>query len=116
MTDHHGKFVWYELMTSDTAAAEAFYRAVIGWGAHDAGMPGMSYTLFTADNFVISVSIPKGKSAIYGRSTTATSHSGVERNHAHPVHMTPSRHMAIASSRQREVRVPTRMSPPIPID
>jgi len=36
----------YELMTTDTAAAEDFYRGVIGWGAEDAGMPGMYYTLF----------------------------------------------------------------------
>lgn len=42
-----GKFVWYELMTSDTAAAEGFYRSVLGWRARDAGMPGFSYTLFT---------------------------------------------------------------------
>lgn len=26
-------FVWYELMTTDLAAAEAFYRGVIGWNA-----------------------------------------------------------------------------------
>jgi uncharacterized protein len=26
-------FVWYELMTTDMEAAEAFYRAVIGWNA-----------------------------------------------------------------------------------
>ena len=24
-------FVWYELMTTDSAAAEAFYRIVVGW-------------------------------------------------------------------------------------
>ena len=38
----------YELMTTDPKAAEAFYRGVIGWGAQDAGMPDMSYTLLTA--------------------------------------------------------------------
>lgn len=48
MSDSHGKFVWYELMTTDTAAAERFYRSVIGWDAHDSGMPGMAYTLFAA--------------------------------------------------------------------
>ena len=26
-------FFWYELLTTDTAAAEAFYKAVIGWEA-----------------------------------------------------------------------------------
>jgi predicted enzyme related to lactoylglutathione lyase len=44
----HGKFVWYELMTTDAAAATAFYRDVVGWRAHDAGMPDMSYTILTA--------------------------------------------------------------------
>ena len=37
-------FCWYELMTTDADAAEAFYRAVIGWGARDAGQPGPRYT------------------------------------------------------------------------
>jgi len=39
-----GKFVWYELMTSDLDAAEKFYRDVVGWKMKDAGMP-MRYTL-----------------------------------------------------------------------
>src|SRR5262245_7967745 len=26
-----GRPVWYELMTTDSAAAEAFYRKVVGW-------------------------------------------------------------------------------------
>ncbi len=45
---NHGKFVWYELMTTDLQAAEAFYRAVIGWSAGDAGMPHMRYTIVSA--------------------------------------------------------------------
>ncbi|AYG65531.1 MULTISPECIES: VOC family protein [unclassified Rhizobium] len=45
-----GYFVWYELMTTDMKAAEAFYTKVVGWDAADAGMPevGMDYTLFSA--------------------------------------------------------------------
>ena len=46
MSDSHGRFVWYELMTTDTGAAKAFYGDVDGWGAQDAPMPGMRYTLF----------------------------------------------------------------------
>lgn len=42
-----GNFVWYELLTSDPAAAENFYRDVVGWGARDAEIPDMHYTLFT---------------------------------------------------------------------
>ncbi len=44
-----GNFVWYELMTTDPAAAESFYRDVIGWGARDAKIPGLRYTLFTIE-------------------------------------------------------------------
>lgn len=44
-----GAFVWYDLMTPDMAAAQAFYEAVVGWNAQDSGMPGHAYTLFTVD-------------------------------------------------------------------
>jgi predicted enzyme related to lactoylglutathione lyase len=43
-----GRFVWYELMTTDMAASTAFYTSVVRWGARDVSMPGMAYTLFTA--------------------------------------------------------------------
>jgi uncharacterized protein len=48
MATPQGAFVWYELMTSDPAAATAFYSRVVGWTAADSGMPGMSYTLVSA--------------------------------------------------------------------
>jgi predicted enzyme related to lactoylglutathione lyase len=48
MSGSHGKFCWYELMTTDAAAAETFYRGVVGWGANDAGQPDMAYTLLLA--------------------------------------------------------------------
>ena len=48
MGDGKPAFIWYELMTSDQAAAEAFYRAVVGWGMADAGQPGMRYTVLSA--------------------------------------------------------------------
>lgn len=47
MSQNQGKFVWYELMTSDIAAAERFYKSVVGWTAKDAGMPDMTYTIFS---------------------------------------------------------------------
>lgn len=37
--------VWFELVTSDQDAAEAFYADVVGWRMADAGMPGFRYTL-----------------------------------------------------------------------
>lgn len=44
-----GRFVWYELMTSDPASARAFYGAVNGWGAREAMPAPNQYTLFTLD-------------------------------------------------------------------
>jgi predicted enzyme related to lactoylglutathione lyase len=48
MGDSHGRFVWYELMTTDLEAANAFYGEVVGWRTREASMPGSRYTLFTA--------------------------------------------------------------------
>jgi predicted enzyme related to lactoylglutathione lyase len=42
----HGRFIWYELTTTDIAAAMAFYTRVMGWGAWDASVPGKPYILF----------------------------------------------------------------------
>src|SRR5262249_15941785 len=33
MSDDHGRFIWYELMTPDLEAAKRFYGAVVGWKA-----------------------------------------------------------------------------------
>jgi predicted enzyme related to lactoylglutathione lyase len=32
MANSHGRFVWYELATTDMEAAKAFYAYVVGWG------------------------------------------------------------------------------------
>jgi predicted enzyme related to lactoylglutathione lyase len=50
VVEYQGRFVWYELMTTDVAAARAFYGKVVGWGVQDASMPGLAYTFFTARN------------------------------------------------------------------
>jgi predicted enzyme related to lactoylglutathione lyase len=39
-----GRFVWHELMTTDTDAASDFYSRVVPWKAEDSGMP--SYSLW----------------------------------------------------------------------
>jgi len=44
MVSSHGRFVWYELMTTDIETAKAFYANVVGWGTRDAGL---AYSLFT---------------------------------------------------------------------
>ncbi len=48
MTTPASQFVWYELLTSDTKAAEAFYAEIVGWQMVDSGLPGMSYTFACA--------------------------------------------------------------------
>jgi hypothetical protein len=42
-----GKFFWYDVMTTDTAAARKFYCNVVGWETQDSGTAGAEYTLFT---------------------------------------------------------------------
>ena len=44
MVNSHGRFVWYELMTTGKETAKAFYANVVGWGTRDAGL---AYNLFT---------------------------------------------------------------------
>ncbi|PZR33885.1 VOC family protein [Caulobacter segnis] len=41
-------FVWFELVTPDAAAAEAFYKAVVGWTAEASSGPNGPYTIFKA--------------------------------------------------------------------
>ncbi|HEX4261999.1 MAG TPA: VOC family protein [Acetobacteraceae bacterium] len=48
MSDHHGQFVWCELMTTDADAATDFYTRVVGWTAADSGMPDKRYTILSA--------------------------------------------------------------------
>lgn len=45
-SETHGKFIWCELMTSDTEAAGRFYSAVLGWSVKPMPMEGMTYHLF----------------------------------------------------------------------
>jgi predicted enzyme related to lactoylglutathione lyase len=54
MVDYQGRFTWYELMTTDVAAARVFYAKVLGWEAQDASTPDLAYTLFTADKTSVS--------------------------------------------------------------
>jgi uncharacterized protein len=44
----HGRFVWYELTSTDMQSSQAFYSAVVGWNIRDVSMRGMPYTVFTA--------------------------------------------------------------------
>lgn len=48
MSDLRGSFLWYELMTTDTEAAKAFYTEVIGWRTQAFEGAGMPYTMLLA--------------------------------------------------------------------
>jgi len=46
MADRAGGFIWYELLTSDAAAAKLFYDSVVGWDVEaQSAMPGMDYRM-----------------------------------------------------------------------
>jgi predicted enzyme related to lactoylglutathione lyase len=52
MSDAHGRFIWYELITPDMAGAKRFYGDLVGWTAQDMPMPdggGEPYSLLSAD-------------------------------------------------------------------
>jgi uncharacterized protein len=63
MVDSHGRFIWYELMTTDVEAAKEFYAEVVGWRAQDASMPGTTYTLFTVGEVAVSGLMPLSEDA-----------------------------------------------------
>jgi hypothetical protein len=46
MSNDRGRFVWYDLMTSDPEAAQTFYKELIGWGTQAWEGP-MPYTMWT---------------------------------------------------------------------
>src|SRR5215472_15960873 len=56
-----GKFIWYDVMTTDTKAAAKFYSDVIGWTAQEHPMEGGgSYTVFSKGPVMVAglMSIP----------------------------------------------------------
>jgi predicted enzyme related to lactoylglutathione lyase len=53
MVAHHGRFVWYELMTTDVEAARTFYAQVVGWQAEDASTPDLAYTFLRAETALL---------------------------------------------------------------
>jgi len=65
MAGAQSPFVWYELMSSDVAAAKAFYVKVVGWSTQDEPMPGMTYTLLRVGDTQIGglMALPKEASA-----------------------------------------------------
>jgi predicted enzyme related to lactoylglutathione lyase len=48
MNGQCGRFVWYELLSTDTAGAVTFYRDVFGWSGRDASTAAFAYTILAA--------------------------------------------------------------------
>jgi predicted enzyme related to lactoylglutathione lyase/uncharacterized protein YbaA (DUF1428 family) len=47
-TNKAGDFIWYELLTTDAAAAQAFYGQVLPWTFADSGQADMDYRIISA--------------------------------------------------------------------
>ena len=64
-TSTDGRFVWYDLMTSDTDAAMAFYRDVVEWGTQERTGGEKPYTMWTAQDAPIGgvMDLPPGSQA-----------------------------------------------------
>ena len=58
----HGRFCWYELMTTDPKAAEGFYGKVVGWGTQPFPGEGMPYTTWTKGEQAVGglMELPRG--------------------------------------------------------
>lgn len=62
-----GNFVWYELITSDAAAAGEFYAQVAGWTVRDSGLTDRSYTLLSVGDRQVAgiIAMPDGPPPIW---------------------------------------------------
>jgi predicted enzyme related to lactoylglutathione lyase len=49
MSDDHGRFIWYELITTDPKTAQSFYGDVVGWTFEDMPSGDMTYTVASAN-------------------------------------------------------------------
>ena len=53
-----GDFIWYELLTNDAAASEAFYEGVLGWRIVDSGHTEMDYRIINAQENAVGGLMP----------------------------------------------------------
>lgn len=47
-TNKPGDYIWYELLTSDTTAAQSFYANILGWRFSDSGQTEVDYRIIHA--------------------------------------------------------------------
>jgi predicted enzyme related to lactoylglutathione lyase len=58
MSDDHGRFIWYELMTPDLEDAKRFYGEVVGWTAQEIPMEGGAYTMLSMNGEGVGGAMP----------------------------------------------------------
>ena len=59
--DIRGRFVWHELMTTDTNAAAAFYTKLVPWKTEPSGMPGYTLWMSGGNRAAGLMSLPDGE-------------------------------------------------------
>lgn len=60
MSNKHGDFIWYELLTTDADRAQRFYSDVLGWQVADSGQIGMDYRILMAPDVDTGAAIAVG--------------------------------------------------------
>ena len=58
MTSFPGDFIWYDVMTPNTEAGRAYYKAVFGWDMADSGVPGHDYTILSIGSTMVGGLMP----------------------------------------------------------
>jgi uncharacterized protein len=58
MANHHGDFIWYELMTTEREAATAFYENVVGWTIEAEASGDMDYLMIEASEGLVGGLLP----------------------------------------------------------
>ena len=58
MANHHGDFIWYELLTPDPDAARAFYETVVGWEIEASSSGPIDYRMIASANGPVAGLLP----------------------------------------------------------
>lgn len=58
MTNHHGDFIWYELMTPDPDRARDFYQQVVGWQIEAAPSGPIDYRMISSTECAVAGMLP----------------------------------------------------------
>lgn len=66
MSDIRGRFLWYELLTTDPAAAIEFYKDVAGWGTREWEGGENPYTMWTVEGTPIGGAMELPAEAVAG--------------------------------------------------